>query len=89
MGRILVLVAVLAVLGAGDHVMVKVPRLVGMDEYPARVLLAEKGFRVEVVRRPNASPVGMVCGQNPAPGVEVMEKYEVRLDVSTGPAPKE
>jgi hypothetical protein len=28
--------------------------------------------------------VGVVCGQGPGPGVEVMEKYEVRLYISKG-----
>ena len=70
---------------AGDHVMVKVPNLLGTEERPARILLAEKGLRADVVRIPNQMPVGVVCGQGPGPGVEVMEKYEVRLYVSTGP----
>jgi beta-lactam-binding protein with PASTA domain len=37
------------------------------------------------VRVPNSAPVGVVCGQGPAPGELVMEKYEVRLYVSRGP----
>jgi beta-lactam-binding protein with PASTA domain len=86
MRRIVLLVVVaLAVLGAGDHVMVKVPRLIGMEERPARILLAEKGLRADVVRLPTKLPAGIVWGQGPAPGVEVMEKYEVLVYVSTGP----
>jgi beta-lactam-binding protein with PASTA domain len=69
---------------AGDHVMVKVPNLMGMEERPARILLAEKGLRADVVRIPNQMPVGIVCGQGPGPGVEVMEKYEVKIHVSKG-----
>jgi len=85
MRRIVMLVVVaLAVLG-NSHVMVKVPNLLGMEERPARILLAEKSLRADVVRIPNQMPVGVVCGQGPGPGVEVMEKYEVRLYVSKGP----
>jgi beta-lactam-binding protein with PASTA domain len=78
-------VVALALLG-NSHVMVKVPNLMGMEERPARILLAEKGLRADVVRVPNDTPAGVVCGQGPGPGVEVMEKYEVRVYVSTGPA---
>jgi beta-lactam-binding protein with PASTA domain len=86
MRRIVLLVVVaLAVLGNSNVVMVKVPALIGMEERPARILLAEKGLRADVVRMQNPLPVGVVCGQGPGPGVEVMEKYEVRLYVSTGP----
>jgi beta-lactam-binding protein with PASTA domain len=85
MRRIVMLVVVaVAVLGNSSHVMVKVPNLLGMEERPARILLAEKGLRADVVRLPNELPAGVVCGQGPAPGVEVMEKYEVRVYVSKG-----
>jgi beta-lactam-binding protein with PASTA domain len=81
---VMLLVVAVAVLG-NSQVMVRVPRLLGMEERPARILLAEKGLRADVVRMSNPSPAGIVCGQGPGPGVEVMEKYEVRLYVSTGP----
>jgi len=81
---VLLFVVAVAVLG-NSHVMVKVPNLLGMEERPARILLAEKGLRADVVRMPNQTPVGFVCGQGPGPGVEVMEKYEVKLYVSKGP----
>jgi beta-lactam-binding protein with PASTA domain len=85
MRRIVMLLGVAVAVLGNSQVMVKVPNLLGMEERPARILLAEKGLRADVVRIPNQMPVGIVCGQGPGPGVEVMEKYEVRLDVSTGP----
>jgi beta-lactam-binding protein with PASTA domain len=86
MRRIVMLIVIaLAVLGNSTVVMVKVPALIGMEERAARILLAEKGLRADVVRMSNPAPVGVVCGQGPAPGVMVMEKYEVRLYVSKGP----
>jgi eukaryotic-like serine/threonine-protein kinase len=85
MRRIVMLVVVAVAVLGNSHVMVKVPNLLGMEERPARILLAEKGLRADVVRVPNELPAGIVCGQGPGPGVEVMEKYEVRVTVSKGP----
>jgi beta-lactam-binding protein with PASTA domain len=82
---VMLLLVAVAVLGNSNVVMVKMPNLLGMEERPARILLAEKGLRADVVRMANPMPAGVVCGQGPGPGVEVMEKYEVRVYVSTGP----
>jgi eukaryotic-like serine/threonine-protein kinase len=87
---LLLMLLVLAGLGAWwflsrDEEKRAVPDLVGLREPEARARLAAEDLRVEVDRRPNERPRGVVYAQTPGAGAQVDENEVVEVEVSAGP----
>jgi penicillin-binding protein 1A len=61
----------------------ELPKLVGMSLGDARVLLAERGIRTQVVRQVDG-PVGVVMGQSPKPKTAAINGMTVKLVVGNG-----
>ena len=61
----------------------ELPRLVGMDLGEARVLLAERGVRTEVVRQVDG-PLGVVMSQSPKSKTAAIRGMTVKLVVGRG-----
>jgi serine/threonine-protein kinase len=64
---------------------VRVPNVVGQDQDAARTRLEDRGFKVEIERKPSKKPLGIVTAQNPAGGEEADKGSIVVLTVSAGP----
>lgn len=87
---LLLMLLVLAGLGAWwfftrDEEKRAVPDLVGLREPEARARLAAEDLRIEVDRRPNERPRGVVYAQTPGAGAQVDENEVVEVEVSAGP----
>jgi serine/threonine-protein kinase len=91
--RVLLVVAVLALLGAGawwatQTVLVpshEVPELVGLDRAAAEAVLEDNGWELEVREgRDDASVAGVVLAQDPPPGESLREGETVVLTISLG-----
>jgi serine/threonine-protein kinase len=66
---------------------VKVPSVIGKTQDDAVSTLVNAGLKASpVVPVPSNKPQGTVTGQDPAPGLEVVEGSRVRINVSSGPA---
>lgn len=67
--------------------LVSVPSVVRLEVNDAQRVLAEQGFRVEVLRQAtDEAPEGIVFAQDPEAGTEVREGSIVRITASVGPA---
>jgi beta-lactam-binding protein with PASTA domain len=64
---------------------VTVPSVVGQDDADAIEELTRAGLDAHVVNVSSDKDVGVVTGQQPAPGVVVVEGTQVRINVSSGP----
>lgn len=70
-------------LGGGD--LVKVPRVIGMEEDAAIDDLETAGFEVEVLTAPSQRDEGIVSKQDPKSGTRLEEGETVTITVSEGP----
>ena len=68
--------------------MVTVPKVIGLTVPKAEAVLADAGLKCDVreVEAPTDKwKPGIIFGQGPAPGQEVMINYEVRVYVAKAP----
>jgi serine/threonine-protein kinase len=63
---------------------VRVPDVVGEDQDEAREILEEKGFDVNIERKPSGKQEGIVTAQDPEAGDRLEEGETVTLTVSAG-----
>ncbi|MEA2483889.1 MAG: eukaryotic-like serine/threonine-protein kinase [Thermoleophilaceae bacterium] len=86
---VLLLAAIVAgaVLFAGQRNQVAVPGVIGSPAANARTLLEQRGFQVNVDRKPSLQPPDQVIQQDPAPGQKAKKGSTVNLTVSSGPPP--
>jgi eukaryotic-like serine/threonine-protein kinase len=68
---------------------VTIPTVVGQTSDSALRELDALGLDVQVVEVNSSEDEGRVTGQQPSPGVEVVEGTQVRINVSKGPKPVE
>jgi serine/threonine-protein kinase len=67
---------------------VAVPDVAGQNAFAAATTLQQAGFTVTVVSTPNDTvPKDTVIGTDPPAGTQLAKGTEVKLQVSTGPAP--
>ncbi|MFL5893777.1 MAG: Stk1 family PASTA domain-containing Ser/Thr kinase [Thermoleophilaceae bacterium] len=74
-----------AILFAEERGKVAVPGVVGAPSDRARTLLEQRGFDVNVDRKPSLSPVDQVIEQDPGAGQKAKKGSTVTLTVSDGP----
>jgi len=76
-----------ALLFAGERNKVAVPGVIGSPAANARTLLEQRGFQVNVDRKPSPQPTDQVIQQDPGPGQKAKKGSTVNLTVSDGPPP--
>jgi serine/threonine-protein kinase len=84
-GLLLAALVAAAIVLVGEQNKVAVPGVIGSPAAQARTLLEQRGFQVDVERKPSLQPVDQVIGQDPGPREKAKEGSTVTLTVSDGP----